>query len=39
MEQALDQAAEVFVRLGDRAAAAGTKISIEANPPLRHQTS
>lgn len=32
MEQALAEAAEVFRELGDRAAQAGTKITIEANP-------
>lgn len=32
METALAQAAEVFRRLGDAAAAAGTRIGIEANP-------
>ncbi len=32
MEDALDEAAAVFRRLGDAAAAAGTRISIEANP-------
>jgi sugar phosphate isomerase/epimerase len=32
MEDALDEAAEVFRRLGDAAAAAGTRITIEANP-------
>ena len=32
MADALDQAAEVFRRLGDAAAAAGTRIGIEANP-------
>lgn len=32
MEDALDEAGEVFRRLGDAAAAAGTRITIEANP-------
>ena len=32
MEDALDQAAEVFRRLGDAAQGAGTRIGIEANP-------
>ena len=32
MEGAQDEAAEVFRRLGDAAAAAGTRITIEANP-------
>ena len=32
MEGALDEAAEVFRRLGDAAAVAGTRITIEANP-------
>jgi sugar phosphate isomerase/epimerase len=32
MADALDQAAEVFRRLGDAAMAAGTRIAIEANP-------
>jgi sugar phosphate isomerase/epimerase len=32
MSQALDEAAEVFHALGERAAQAGTKIAIEANP-------
>lgn len=32
MDDALDQAAEVFRKLGDAAAAAGTRIAIEANP-------
>jgi sugar phosphate isomerase/epimerase len=32
MERALAEAAEVFVRLGERARQAGTKIAIEANP-------
>ncbi len=32
MGEALEQAAEVFGRLGDTAAAAGTRIAIEANP-------
>jgi sugar phosphate isomerase/epimerase len=32
MTDALEQAAEVFRRLGDAAAAAGTRIGIEANP-------
>lgn len=32
MTDALDQAAEVFRKLGDAAAAAGTRIAIEANP-------
>ncbi|MBU7578929.1 MAG: sugar phosphate isomerase/epimerase [Porphyrobacter sp.] len=32
MEQALAEGAEVFRRLGDAAAAAGTRIAIEANP-------
>lgn len=32
MDAALDEAAEVFRRLGDAAAAAGTRIAIEANP-------
>lgn len=32
MEHALDEAAEVFRRLGDAATAAGTRITIEANP-------
>lgn len=34
MEQALDQAAEAFRKLGDAAAAAGTRIGIEAVPVL-----
>ena len=32
MERAVEQAAEVFRQLGDRAAQAGTRITIEANP-------
>lgn len=34
MTDALDEAAAVFARLGDRALAAGTKIAIEANPKV-----
>jgi sugar phosphate isomerase/epimerase len=34
MEQALDEAARVFAKLGDHALAAGTRIAIEANPAI-----